>query len=201
MIVLVALIATNVEARKSKELEYVSLETDYNNLVRDEKFIEYAKPEKQATEIEADQQRRLVANLVAADFLGASKNAEGTVEFKTHERFAIQVLAEISPSLSIDEVNIGIVIKRNDGIQCYGTSTVLDDVQLSHQQDQIYGVVYEIERLPLLSGRYVLDIWLIDSSASVHVYDSMLSSCSFSVRQESSEVGVVFLQHEWKSCV
>ena len=110
------------------------------------------------------------------------------------------MLAEVSPSLSIDDVHIGIVIKRNDGVECYGTSTVLDGVPLFHKQDQTYGVVYEIEKLPLLSGRYVLDIWLIDST-SVHIYDSMFNSSRFSVRQESSDVGMVFMQHQWKSCV
>lgn len=47
IIALVVLLSTNVDARKSKDLEYVSLETDYNNLVRDEKFKTYGKPEKQ----------------------------------------------------------------------------------------------------------------------------------------------------------
>ncbi|MCK5889923.1 MAG: ABC transporter ATP-binding protein [Methylococcales bacterium] len=143
--------------------------------------------------------KSLEASLKEVELLGAEKNANDILEYKTHERFAIKILTEISPSLSVDDVHIGVVIKRNDGVECYGISTVLDGIKLFHQQDQVYGVVYEIEKLPLLSGNYVIDIWLIDSS-SVHVYDSMFSSNGFAVRQESTEIGVTFIQHKWKDC-
>ena len=145
---------------------------------------------------EKQPQERLAASLIEATLLGAEKNKDDTPEFITHSRFAVKVLAEISSSLDIKDVHIGVVIKRNDGVTCYGISTVLDNVDLFHQQDQVYGVVYEIEDLPLLSGNYVLDIWLIDST-SVHVYDSMFNSTSFSVRQEGTEIGVSVISHQW----
>lgn len=145
---------------------------------------------------EKQPQERLAASLIEATLLGAEKNKDGAPEFITHSRFAVKVSAEISSSLDINDVHIGVVIKRNDGVTCYGISTVLDKVGLFHQQDQVYGIVYEIEALPLLSGSYVLDIWLIDST-SVHVYDSMFNSTSFSVRQESTEIGVSVINHQW----
>ena len=172
----------------------------YKDHIRLQNNMSEVVAEKKSAEVKANQQHKLVATLVQADFLGLTKNSQGMVEFKTQDRFAIQVLAEISPSLSIEDVHIGIVIKRNDGVECYGTSTMMEGVRLFHQQGHVYGVIYEMDKLLLMSGQYVLDIWLIDSSASVYVYDSMLNCCSFSVQHESSEVGIVFLQHQWKPC-
>ena len=39
--------ASNLQARKSKNVEYASLEKDYNNLIQNEKYLPYAKKEKQ----------------------------------------------------------------------------------------------------------------------------------------------------------
>jgi hypothetical protein len=39
-------------------------------------------------------------------------------------------MAHKQSSLAAEDVHIGIIIKRNDGVQCFGVSTVLDDVTL-----------------------------------------------------------------------
>ena len=168
----------------------------YTDHVRQKNKQTVFSTQKAKIKAEKQPQERLAASLIEATLLGAEKNKDDTPEFITHSRFAVKVLAEISSSLDIKDVHIGVVIKRNDGVTCYGISTVLDNVDLFHQQDQVYGVVYEIEDLPLLSGNYVLDIWLIDST-SVHVYDSMFNSTSFSVRQEGTEIGVSVISHQW----
>ena len=171
----------------------------YTDHVRQQNKVAEFSSQKAKIEAEKQQpQERLAAHLIEATLLGAEKNKHDLPEFITHRKFAVKVLTEISPSLDVNDVHIGVVIKRNDGVTCYGISTVLDGIDLFHQQEQVYGIVYEIENLPLLSGNYVLDVWLIDST-SVHVYDSMFNSTSFSVRQESTEIGVSFIEHQWRN--
>jgi lipopolysaccharide transport system ATP-binding protein len=170
----------------------------YTDHVRQKNKVSEFATQKIKIESEKQTQEHLAAHLMDVALLGADINKDNIPEFITHNRFAVKILAEVSPSLDINDVHIGVVIKRNDGVTCYGISTVLDGVDLFHQQEQVYGIVYEIENLPLLSGNYVLDIWLIDST-SVHVYDSMFNSTSFAVRQESTEIGVSIISHQWSN--
>lgn len=172
----------------------------YTDHVRQKnKVTEYVADEHKNSIVTEAVKQPLSANLKEVSLLGAVSHKPKTFEYKTHHRFAVKILAEVSSSLDLDDVHVGVVIKRNDSVECYGISTVLDSVKLFHQQGQVYGIIYEIEKLPLLSGNYVLDIWLIDST-SVHIYDSMFNSCGFSVRQDSTEVGVAVMEHQWKPC-
>ncbi len=103
-----------------------------------------------------------------------------------------------APNIALEDVHVGIVIRRNDEIQCYGVSTAVDQVclQLVPGHAGEIGVTYMIDSLPLLSGRYCLEIWLIDAT-SVHVYDARERCCHFSVRQQSVEVGMTWIDHQW----
>ena len=116
--------------------------------------------------------------------------------FRTHNPFRVRVTAR-APGLPLGDVHLGIVITRNDGIQCYGVSTIIDDQQFGKLDEGDLGIDYVLERLPLLSGEYALEVWLIDASG-VHVYDSRNPCCRFRVRQQSSEVGVAWLPHRWE---
>jgi lipopolysaccharide transport system ATP-binding protein len=138
----------------------------------------------------------LTAYLTEATLQDITYDINSKPLYRTGDRFAVKVLAHIQRSLTLDDVHIGIIIKRNDGVQCFGVSTVLDGKQLFPVGDGRFGVIYEIPHLSLLSGQYSLEIWLIDST-SVHVYDSMQSCCEFRVSQPNTEVGVVYFEHKW----
>lgn len=138
----------------------------------------------------------LTAYLLEATLLDVTFDAEVKPLYRTGDHFAVKVTAHVQPSLTLDDVHIGIIIKRNDGVQCFGVSTVLDGKTLFHISGRQYGVVYEIPHLTLLSGVYSLEIWLIDAT-SVHVYDSMQTCCEFRVSQPNTEVGVVYFEHKW----
>lgn len=138
----------------------------------------------------------LTAHLTEASLLDVNFDTHGRPLYRTGERFAVKVLASVQASLAIDDVHIGIIIKRNDGVQCFGVSTVLDDKVLFHISGREFGVVYEIPHLTLLSGVYSLEIWLIDAT-SAHVYDSIQSCCEFRVSQPGTEVGVTYFEHSW----
>lgn len=172
----------------------------YNDHVRMQNRVMVPVAETTSTSIAAPppavDEGSLTAYLMEASLLDVTFDTEVKPLYRTGDRFAVKVLAHVQPALSLDDVHIGIIIKRNDGVQCFGVSTVLDGKQLFHVKDRQFGVVYEIPHLSLLSGQYSLEIWLIDST-SVHVYDSMQSCCEFRVSQPNTEVGVVYFEHKW----
>ncbi|MEA3275429.1 MAG: ABC transporter ATP-binding protein, partial [Pseudomonadota bacterium] len=137
----------------------------------------------------------LPAELLDVTLLDFEEGPDGQPLYRTHRPFRVRVRCRVN-SVSPDDVYVGIVIRRNDEVQCYGVSTAFDGQALVRLDGSEYGIVYEIERLPLLSGQYGLEIWLIDST-SVHVYDARERCCKFSVRQSSVEVGMTWMDHRW----
>lgn len=118
--------------------------------------------------------------------------------FSTGDCF--EVSAKVDPANHDKaDVHIGIVIRRNDDIQCYGISTLHEQYALQPLSNGFLGVRFVIDQLPLLSGQYCLEVWLIDRSG-VHVYDSQERCCHFEVRQGSNQqgIGVAMLPHRWE---
>ncbi len=168
----------------------------YNDHVRMQNRLSIAQPVQQVGKA-TESKTQLTAYLEEATLLNDQKQTGKFAIYQTGDTFRVKVLAHKQSSLAIDDVHIGIIINRNDGVQCYGVSTVLDDRPLytMGNKNQL-GIVYEIPQLSLLSGQYSLEIWLVDTT-SAHVYDSMTSCCKFKVRQSSTEVGVCCMPHQW----
>lgn len=118
---------------------------------------------------------------------------------RTHETLVIKVAVSLGNKPLVD-VHVGIVIRRNDDIQCYGISTVHDQVQLQPLPANQAETKLVIKPLPLLSGDYCLEVWLIDASG-LHVYDSRERCCYFHVQQDSQAqgIGMVWLAHTWQT--
>ena len=117
--------------------------------------------------------------------------------FQTHEPFRLRIEASHG-NRPLADVHVGLVIRRNDDVQCYGISTLHDGVQMQPVADGRVAAEFVIERLPLLSGEYCVEVWLIDGSG-VHVYDSRERCCPFRVQQAGQQqgVGMVILPHRW----
>jgi len=119
-------------------------------------------------------------------------------QFATGDRF--QVSAKIDPvQYKKQDIYLGIVIRRNDDVQCYGISTLHEKYELQTLPNGYLGIRFVIDQLTLLSGQYCLEVWLIDSSG-VHVYDSQERCCHFEVRQRSNQqgIGIAILPHRWE---
>lgn len=118
--------------------------------------------------------------------------------FRTHERFAVDIVAT-QGERPLADVHVGVVIRRNDEVQCYGISTLHDGVQMQPSGAGKLTARLVIEHLPLLSGEYCLEVWLIDGSG-VHVYDARERCCHFRVQQAGQQqgVGMVWLAHRWE---
>ncbi|MBF0219646.1 MAG: ABC transporter ATP-binding protein [Gammaproteobacteria bacterium] len=116
--------------------------------------------------------------------------------YRSGDPFCVSVSAHRG-TITMEDIHVGIVITRNDGVQCYGVSTAVDKISLTAGTDGCFSVRYQIDALPLLSGEYFLEVWYIDAT-SVHIYDSRNPCCPFKVRQKSVEVGMVWLPHRWE---
>ncbi|HPY39584.1 MAG TPA: ATP-binding cassette domain-containing protein [Thiolinea sp.] len=129
---------------------------------------------------------------------GAQEQAGLLPLFTTWRHFVVEVSAE-SAGCAIDDIHLGLVIRRNDEIQCYGISTLHDQVPLQAQADGSIKARFVIEKLPLLSGEYCLEVWLIDSSG-LHVYDARERCCAFRVQQstQAQGIGLSWMPHQWE---
>jgi lipopolysaccharide transport system ATP-binding protein len=118
-------------------------------------------------------------------------------EFQTSDRFSVSVYAS-QAGVALIDIHVGIVVRRNDDVQCFGMSTAHDNRQLQPLDNSVLGICLSLEQLPLLSGSYCLEVWLVDKT-TVHIYDSRPRCCHFRVQQASQAqgVGVVYTAHQW----
>ncbi|HHJ40177.1 MAG: hypothetical protein AXA67_07260 [Methylothermaceae bacteria B42] len=145
----------------------------------------------------AQVQQEKRAWLESIQLLHCRKDDDGRPRYHTGEVFQLEVLAHAGV-MPLADIHVGIVIKRNDGVQCFGASTEVDQVTLTDLGEGKVGVIFEIPALPLLSGEYLLDVWLIDRTG-VHVYDSRESCLPFRVRQPMKAVGICWMEHQWQA--
>ncbi|MEJ2425759.1 MAG: Wzt carbohydrate-binding domain-containing protein [Candidatus Thiodiazotropha sp.] len=115
--------------------------------------------------------------------------------YATYDSFKISVIA-CAPDVLGEDIHFGVVIKRNDHIQCYGVSTLVDGVSMRSLGEHKWAIDFCIESLPLLSGEYLLDLYLLDASG-MHVYDKRENSHPFQVRQKIKAVGMCWMDHHW----
>jgi len=93
-----------------------------------------------------------VPSLLEVRLRGAHEPAGLLPAFNTWQRFVVEVSAD-SAGCALSDIHMGIVIRRNDEIQCYGISTLPDRVPLQAQADGRIKARLVLEKLPLLSGR------------------------------------------------
>ena len=119
------------------------------------------------------------------------------LEFHTAERFSVTVYAS-QAGVALDDIHVGIVVRRNDDVQCFGMSTAHDAMQLQPLDNGVLAICLSLAQLPLLSGTYCLEVWLVDKN-TVHIYDSRPRCCHFRVQQASQAqgVGIFYTAHQW----
>ena len=91
-------------------------------------------------------------------------------------------------------VHVGIIINRNDAVQCFGTGTHFSRVEpLPHS-----GVAcLYLPKVSLLSGEYDLSVYLLDESG-LHIYDQRLRGVKFRVSETLQALGICHLDHRWR---
>ncbi len=133
--------------------------------------------------------------IVAAELVDSHSEEDGLPIYSTHARLRLKVVAEYG-RLDPRDVHVGVVIRRNDGIDCFGVSTLMDEVPLIELNGGRLGIVYEVTDLCLMSGEYGCDIYLLDATG-IHIYDCWSAHPRFRVRQTGKEVGLCWMDHRW----
>ena len=88
----------------------------------------------------------------------------------------------------------GLTIYRDDGVSVYGTNTEIDQVPIAVRPSG--SVTFRVERLPLLPGRYEMDVAAL--SPEHHTYDYHSKRFAFRVSGVASEMGTSRIEHRWE---
>lgn len=131
------------------------------------------------------------ATIQKVEFLDSEGNRKHV--FCTGERVQIVIFFKVAQE--VRDASFGIGFFRNDGLHCYGTNTVIDrlgDIVLSEDGE----AKFEIEKLPLLPGKYMIDA-AIEYKLGMPV-DYCRQVASIEVYSEISDVGIMRMEHQWK---
>lgn len=121
-----------------------------------------------------------------------TQGVEKTV-FKTGE--PIDIVIEYKKNQEINDVVAGIGIFRNDGIHCYGTNTMVDQIKgLSLRKKGC--IQFKILANNLLEGEYILQI--VFHSEDGLYYDFIKEAKVFRSYSVYADIGVSRLNHEWQ---
>jgi lipopolysaccharide transport system ATP-binding protein len=111
-------------------------------------------------------------------------------------RLEVTMTARLEPAAR-GNAHIALRIRRDDGVWCYGVTTQLDKEHLRQMREDLYGIKFVVARLPLLSGEYCVDVYLLDG-AGIYRFDGNAGAAYFRVRQHTKEMGLTRLPHRWE---
>lgn len=149
--------------------------------------------EEQAQNVPAEKNRwgNGAARIEAVRLL--DQTGKETERFKTGDALEIEIVYRTFQALEKPTVGIGIF--RNDGLQCYGTNTLIDHVSDVCLRET--GVVKcHLTFNGLLPGDYTLDVALHTEDG--FAYDYYKKVKSFQMYSELSEAGIIRLPHTWQ---
>ena len=115
--------------------------------------------------------------------------------FTTGETLILEVTFSIPPNLD-DEPSLWVLMTRNDQIPCYGVSTEIDGAKADRLDNGCWRFRLQIDGLPLLSGTYLVSLFLFDRQA-IHLYERQDQAYTFTVTNPTREVGLCRLPHRW----
>ena len=118
-------------------------------------------------------------------------NGEVCDVFATEENLNIEIGYEVRGSVQNPVVGIGIF--RNDGLQCYGTNTQIEHVDLSLKEKGT--IVCSLREVMLLPGEYSLDVAIHNEAG--FAYDYWRYADHFRIFSEIPDIGAVRIRHEW----
>lgn len=123
----------------------------------------------------------------------SGKQSDRQRVFATEESVKIRMNYKVRQK--VQDAVFGIGIFRDDGVQCYGTNTRIEQFK-RFDLDKDGEVVVNIEKLSLLPGKYTLDV-AIESDMATPV-DYFRQAYSFEVYSSLTDVGVFRMEHQWE---
>lgn len=113
--------------------------------------------------------------------------------FRTDEKLIIKIHYHINRKL--EEYVFGFGFYDLDGKCLYGNNTQLDRMKINPEKND--GIIsVEIENLPLLAGKYILNVAVVDSDGTP--MDFYRNYCEFEVISDDRSTGYFSIPHEWR---
>jgi ABC-type polysaccharide/polyol phosphate transport system ATPase subunit len=122
-----------------------------------------------------------------------NKNGMKTTVVKTDEKLELDIYYQVNKKL--DEYVFGMGFYTLDGLCIFGTNTQIDRLVIPHSNNN-GKVKFFIDKLPLLSGKYVLQVAVVDRNGTP--MDFHRDYCHFDVINSERSVGIVSIKHNWE---
>lgn len=111
--------------------------------------------------------------------------------FHTGDDLTIEI--DYNVTKNIDECVFGFGFYSQEGVCLYGNNTQLDRAKII--PDSSGSVSVSINNLPLLAGKYILNVAVVDKDGTP--MDFYRNYCSFDVISNDRSVGYISINHEW----
>lgn len=164
---------------KSDELEPSETETSENNN-QDSNEIDYS----------ANRFGLRYAEIKKARMLNA-ENKDIRI-FRTGEKLTIEINYHMNKS---DEYVFGFGFYTLEGKCLYGNNTQLDRMKINSESTD-GRISVDIDRLPLLAGKYILNVAIVDADGTP--MDFYRNYCEFEVVSDDRSTGYFSIQHNWR---
>jgi ABC-type polysaccharide/polyol phosphate transport system ATPase subunit len=173
------------EGRIAKAGDTAGVVAAYENYLRDREELQIIKPPVAAKGDGA-------FPWISGVRISRGDETAGPGEFQTGEDLVITVEYEVPypPTL----VHVGIILARNDGVECFGTGTHVVGLKPS----SVSGAArLRLPRIALLSGEYAVNVFLLDEHG-LHLYDVREKEWFFRVVHRHQSIGLCYLDHRWE---
>jgi len=118
----------------------------------------------------------------------------GTAAHILHSGGPAEIRLAYTAAPDIRAAIFGLTIYRDDGVSVYGTNTEIDESPVTVRPAGT--VSFRTDRLPLLPGKYELDVAVL--SPEHHTYDYHSKRFSFRVSGIAAEMGTSRIEHRWE---
>ncbi|MDE6034500.1 MAG: ABC transporter ATP-binding protein [Ruminococcus sp.] len=113
--------------------------------------------------------------------------------FRTGEKLTVKIYYHVNKKL--DEYVFGFGFYDLDGRCLYGNNTQLDRIKVN--PDKSDGIIsVEVQNLPLLSGKYILNVAVVDVDGTP--MDFYRNYCEFEVISYDRSTGFFSIPHKWR---
>lgn len=187
-----SLIKKEYNDKNSEEVSINKKKSEESNII-DDNLITSAILVQNAEETNTQANHFGLGNIEIENAYFRNKKNEITNVLVAGEMVEIVICYKVNDPL--DEYVFGMGFYDFDGKCIVGSNTQLDRITVPHKK--MNGIVrFKIESLPLLSGRYILNVAIVDKNGTP--LDFYRDYCHFDVISSDRNVGYISLQHEWK---
>lgn len=147
--------------------------------------------EKQAYLQRSNENRWGNRDVVITDVRLKNSESKESSSFSTGDKIRIEFDYRVDRPVNNPVVGIGIF--RNDGLQCFGTNTQIEHLEVELKKEGIISI--QLDEVMLLPGEYTVDLAIHKEDG--FAYDYWRFAAKFNVCSSVNDVGVVRIGHTW----